>query len=159
MKIELLQDNFKIEKAKKEDWNEILILLEETNLIDRILGNGNHKNFYIVKAIDTKKIICCFAIFHKDNIGILKSFGIKKELQGQGIGKKIANKLPELIKSVGLNKLYAASWEAPDFWEKAGFEELDFNASNDCYFLEYADYLEKNYPQFLDNRKYFVLNL
>lgn len=38
MKNELLTDDLKIEKAKKEDWNEVLALLEETNLIDRISG-------------------------------------------------------------------------------------------------------------------------
>jgi N-acetylglutamate synthase-like GNAT family acetyltransferase len=157
MKNELLQDKLKIEKAKKEDWDEILILLEETNLIDRVSGNGNYENFYSVKIQD--KIICCFAIFYKDNIGILKSFGIKKDLQGQGIGKKIVNKLPELIKSIGLNKLYAASWEAPEFWEKAGFQEINFNESKDDYFLKYSDYLEKNYPQFAKTRKYFILRL
>lgn len=155
MKNELLTANLKIEKTEKEDWNEVLALLEETNLIDRISGNGGYENFYSVKVQD--KIICCFAVFYKDTIGILKSFGIKKEYQGKGIGKKIADKLPELIKSIGLNKLYAASWEAPEFWKKAGFKEINFNESKDYYFLNYADYLEKNYPQFLNKRKYFVL--
>ena len=155
MKNELLLDDLKIKKANKEDWNEILNLLKEVNLIDRILGNGHYKSFYVVK--DTKQIICCFAIFHEINIGILKSFGIKKEYQGQGIGKKIINKLPELMKNLGLNKLYAASWEAPGFWGKAGFKEINFTESHDNYFLQYADYLEKNYPQFSATRKYFIL--
>ncbi len=154
MQNEPLLEQLKIEKAIKRDWNQILALLEETNLIDRISGNGTSENFYTVQIQD--QIICCFAILYEGKVGILKSFGIKREYQGKGIGRKVANKLPELIRTLGLNKLYAASWEAPEFWKKAGFKEIKFNESTDSYFLQYSDYLEKNYPQFVEKRKYFV---
>lgn len=151
----IILNNLRFEKAKEKDWNEILGLLEETNLIDRISGNGNHENFYTVKA--QGKLVCCFAIFHKNNIGILKSFGIRKEYQGQGIGKIIANQLPDLIKTIGINRLYAASWEAPGFWRKTNFKEVNPKESKDTFFLIYVNYLEKNFPQFSRNRKHFVL--
>ena len=157
MKNELLLDQLKTEKASKEDWDEILALLEETNLIDRISGNGTYESFYTVKI--QNKIICCFAVLYEGKIGILKSFGIKKEYQGKGIGKNVSNKLPELLRNLGLTKIYAASWEAPDFWGKVGFQEVNFNKSSDDYFLQYAAYVEKNYPQFASKRKYFVLKL
>lgn len=153
---ELLEDKLKIEKATKEDWADIVAILQETNLIDRVSGNGTHENFYTVKAED---IVSCFAIFHKDKVGILKSFGVKKECQGKGLGKIIVNKLPKLIHDIGVNTLYAASWEAPEFWEKVGFKRIKFNESKDNYFLQYAEYLEKNYPQFKDKRRYFVLEI
>ncbi len=149
-------DNVTIEKANKNDWGMIVSILEETGLIDRISGNGNHENFYTVK---NEGIVSCFAIFHKDKVGILKSFGVKKEYQGKGLGKLIVSKLPGLISKIGLSTLYAASWEAPDFWKKAGFKEIKFDESKDDYFLKYADYLEKNYPQFKDKRKYFVFKV
>ena len=145
----------KIEKANKEDWNETIALLKDANLFDYMPKNENHENFYVIK-ID-KNIICCFALDVKVDIAILKSYAVKEELRGKGIGKNIANQLPGLGKNLGLKKIYAASWEAGSFWRKAGFKEINLNESTNSCFLEYAHCLEKDYPQFSKKTRYFTL--
>ena len=157
MQNELLPEQLKFEKATIEDRNEITNLLKEANLLDYTPENENYKSFYLVKL--NKKIICCFALDTNTNIALLKSFGVRKELRGKGIGKIIANKLSELGKSLGLKKIYAASWEAPNFWKKAGFKEINYLDSKDNHFLNYAHYLEEHFPQFTKDRKYFVLDI
>ena len=145
----------KIEKANKEDWNEIIALLKDANLFSYIPDNENYEKFYVVKT--DKNIICCFALDVKTDIAILKSYAVKKELCGKGIGKNIASQLPDLGKNLGLKNIYAASWEAGDFWRKAGFKEINLNKSTSSCFLEYANSLEKDYPQFSKKTRYFIL--
>ena len=157
MQNEVLQDNLKIERANKENLDEIMGLLKEANLLDYTPNNENYKSFYLIKS--DKNIICCFALDTESDIALLKSFGIKKELRGKGIGKSIVNKLPKLGKKLGLKKIYAVSWEAPEFWEKVGFDEINPTDSKDNYFLSYVDYLEKKFPQYTNSRKHFVLGL
>ena len=147
-----------LNKAKQEDWKEILNLLEEANLIDRVSGNGTFDSFFTVKDTDNK-IISCFAINQNNDIGILKSFAVRKNLRGFGIGKSIVEKISTLAKDIGLKKLYAASWEAPGFWIKTSFKEINPFESEDEFFIKYRDYLEENYPQFADTKKYFLLIL
>ena len=151
-------NNLTINKAKEEDWKEILDLLEEANLIDRISGNGTFNSFFTIRDTD-KRIISCFAINQDNDIGILKSFAVRKNLRGLGIGKNIVERISVLAKDIGLKKLYAASWEAPGFWIKTSFKEINPFDSSDKFFTKYRNYLEKNYIQFADTRKYFLLTL
>ena len=146
----------KIEKAKEEDWKSILQLLEETDLTFWFTGNENHNNFYVVKEPQINKIICCFSIEYENDIGVLKSFAIPKELQGRGIGKYIANKTPELCKALGVKKLYAASMEAPSFWVKTVFKEIKYDQINDEYFLKYLNNYCHRVPDYFNKTHYFM---
>lgn len=159
MDTQSLQKQLKIEKASSNDWTIILELLNETGLADWLTGNENYKNFYVVKETSKNNIIGCFAIDYENKTGILKSFAIRKELQGTGLGKHIANKVTDIARRLGLKKVYASSWEAPGFWKKTNFEEVNPKESKDTFFLTYVNYLEKNFPQFSKNRKHFVLNI
>ena len=113
----------------------------------------------MVKNNADNHLICCFAIDSENKVGILKSFAIKKELQGKGIGKIIVSKIPGLAKDLKLEKLYAASWEAPDFWEKTIFKKLGLSESKDDYFLNYASYLVKNFSQYSKQTRHFILEI
>ena len=132
--------NIKFEKANQKDWDSILKLLEETNLTFWFTGNENYSQFYIVKVRDpnNKNMICCFAIEYENKTGILKSFAVSKDLQGTGIGKFIVNnKIKDISKGLGIFQLYAASQEAPGFWQKTIFKEIKFSEIKDSFFLEY----------------------
>ncbi|MBI3591276.1 MAG: GNAT family N-acetyltransferase [Candidatus Melainabacteria bacterium] len=149
----------KIEKATSADWESILQLLEEAELLTSFLGNETYKTFYVIKEPKSKLIICCFSIDFENKTGILKSYAIKKDFQGKGIGKITANKIPTLAKELGLTKIYATSWEAPGFWRKTLFKEINTTKSKDNYFLKYANHLETKFPRFLKQMKHFVLNI
>ncbi|OGI10583.1 MAG: hypothetical protein A3I68_06745 [Candidatus Melainabacteria bacterium RIFCSPLOWO2_02_FULL_35_15] len=159
MKNELLPEQLKIEKANEKDWNEITYLLKEAGLFPYIGKDENFKKFYVIKSSEIKNVICCFTLDIENNIAILKSYAVKNEFRGKGIGKNVAKRLPELGKNLNLRKIYAASWEAGNFWKKSGFKEVDLNKLLDTYFLKYAEHLEKNYPQFSEKTRYFILTL
>jgi len=149
--------DLKIEKAKEENWEEILELLQETGLKAYMTGKENHKSFYIAEEFKTRKLVGCFAIDSKDTSGILKSFAIKKDFQRKGVGKAITSKILALAREIGLKQLYASSWESPGFWAKTKFKEINENETNDKYFLEYVNYLEENFSQYTPQRKHFLL--
>jgi len=147
--------NFKFEKATESNWQDILNLLSSAAPIENFTSLESYKNFFIVK--DQGNIICCFAIDYENDIGILKSFAISKELQGKGVGKLIANKIDEVAKALKVKKLYATSWEAPDFWRKTNFKEISEIVGKDKFFIIYLNSLKTRYPQFLEDMKHFLL--
>ena len=159
MNIELTLDQLKIGKASQNDWGPILKLLEETDLTSWFTGNESYKNFYTVKEPELKKIICCFAIEHENNVGILKSFAIAKKIQGKGYGKLIANKSPEIAKELSIKKLYAASKEAPNFWIKTIFKEIKYGEIEDSYFLKYLNCFKDKVENYFEKTHYFLIQL
>lgn len=156
MQEQLTLAELKIKKATQNDWQETLKLLEDVGLTFWFTGGENYKTFYIVSDPETKKIICCFSIVCENDIGILKSFAIKKDLQGRGIGKYIANKTPEVAKSQGIKKLYAASKEAPQFWQKTVFKELTINEVKDNFFLDYLNGLKDRINDYYQCTHFFL---
>ncbi len=143
------------EKATENNWQDILNLLSSAAPIENFTSLESYKNFFIVK--DQGNIICCFAIDYENDIGILKSFAISKELQGKGVGKLIANKTDEVAKVLNVKKLYATSWEAPNFWKKTNFKEISEAEGKDKFFIIYLNSLKTRYPQFVDEMKHFLL--
>lgn len=140
----------KIQNAHKKDWNEILNILEETSLTRWFTGGENYKNFYIVKDPQTtkisSKILCCFSITTKEDIAILKSFAVRKDFQGKGIGKIIANKTIEIAKKLNAKKIFAASSESPGFWKKTIYTEINLNEIKEPYYLSYVKKIEIKFP-------------
>ena len=148
--MELILSKLKIKKATPENWNEILELMKETGRTVFFTGDENYKKFYTVRD-ENQKIISAFEIESKINVAILKFFGVRKNLQGKGIGKYIANKTPELVKESGVKKLYACTWEAPEFWSKTSFKEIKIRDVKDKFFLDYLSKLEKGFPYEFNN--------
>ncbi len=149
--MELALSKIKIEKAKAEDWQEILQLMEETGRTVFFTGKESYEKFYVVQEPDTGKIICSFVIELENEIAILKFLGVRKNLQRSGAGKYIVNKTPELLKKLGIKKLYASTWEAPAFWNKTVFTEIRIKDIKDKFFLNYLSELEKGFPYEYNN--------
>lgn len=147
----------KIEKAGQKDWEHILQLLSETGLKNYFSGSESYNTFFVVR--DNNKLICCFSLDIENKIAILKSFAIKQDLQGKGVGKLITNQIPQLAKKTGIKRIYASSWESPGFWRKTPFKEINSKDSKDQYFLNYVLFLEKAFPQYSLDRKHFLLQV
>lgn len=148
----------KIEKAKSEDWNEILEVMEETGRTVFFTGEESHEQFYAVRE-ENRKIISAFAIESEDDVAILKFVGVRKTLQKKGIGKYIANKTPEVVKEFGVKRFYASTWEAPEFWNKTVFKRVEIKDIKDKFFLKYLSELEKRFPYEYNNllKNYLVI--
>ena len=158
--MELALHKLEIKKAAKDDWNSILKLLEEADLTTWFTGSESYKNFYIVKDPNDKTMICCFAIELENEIGILKSFAIKKEFRGKGTGKYIVDKyILELAKSLKIKKLFAASMEAPIFWRKTVFNEIKIQDVDNKFFLNYLNNFKDKIENYFEQTALFCLEL
>lgn len=145
-----------IQKAKKDDWQNILNLLEEAGLKEYLPDEEFNANFFVLYD-ESDNLISTFTIDFQDGIGILKSFAISKTIQGKGIGKRVANEMDKIAKGIGLKKLYASSWEAPRFWRKTIFKEIDENENSDLYFKDYKDRINERFPEYTKSTKHFLL--
>ena len=160
MNIQLTLEQLKIEKATHKDWKSILDLMRKTDLAFWFTGNESYDNFFVVKDNPTEEIICTFSIEYEAKIGILKSFATKIELQGKGIGKYIVNsKMKELAKSLGIERLYAASIEAPQFWAKTIFQEIKRSEIKDDYFFKYLNNFCDKVLNYFEKTHYFLLEV
>lgn len=79
---------------------------------------------YVVARID-KKIVgfCALHIFSKQ-LAEIRSIIIDKSYRGRGIGKNLVNFLMNEGKSLGVESVFALTYER-DFFKKIGFEEID----------------------------------
>ncbi len=69
-------------------------------------------------------IVGCVALHPMwEDLGEVKSFAIKEEYKGQGIGKALLDKCVIDARELGLKKLFALTY-IPDYFRKYGFKEL-----------------------------------
>ena len=156
--METTLSKLKITKATPEDWSEILEIMEETGRTFYFDGTENYKKFYTVRD-ENKKMISAFEIESENDVAVLKFFGVSKNLQGKGIGKYIANRIPEMLKELGIKRLYASTWESFEFWKRTVFKEIKISDSKDKFFLNYLNDLEKDYPDRYKNIKNYLVNI
>lgn len=147
-----------IQKAKENDWQKILTLLEESGLREYLPDENFNANFFVLYDEDDN-LICTFTVDFQDGIGVLKSFAVSKIVQGKGIGKRVANEMNRISKALGLKKLYASSWEAPEFWKKTIFKEICENDNGDLYFKNYKDTINERFPEYTNSTKHFLLKI
>ena len=140
-----------IHPASQDDWKEILKLMEETGRTFYFSGKESYEKFYVVKDPDTQNILCAFELEIKAPVAVLKYLGVKKSLQGKGIGKYVVNKVPELLKNKAVRRLYASTWESHSFWEKTDYKEIRIKDVKDEFFKAYLSELEKGYPEKFHN--------
>lgn len=140
-------------KAVKEDWARILKLLDETELTYWFTGEESFENFFIVFHKETNELISCFAIYQKENIGLLKQVATSKSSQGKGIGTYVANKIiPDACEQIGVKRLYLQGgnkkpFTSLNFWKKTEFKQIDKDEISDKYAKEYFDSLEKAFAE------------
>lgn len=146
-----------IQKAKESDWQNILVLLGEAGLREYLPNENFNENFYVL--YEGENLVCTFVVDFENDIGVLKSFAVSKSVQGKGIGKKVANKMDFVAKDFKLSKLYATSWEAPEFWKKTIFKEINEDEASDIYFIKYVKDIKDRFPQYSPEMKHFLLTV
>lgn len=152
-----------IEKATEKDWESILDLLKESKMDFWMDEGQDYKDFY--KIEENGELICCFALLIEKNNSILRHFTIRKSLQGQGYGKKLANNLiPDFLRAQGMGTIYLLCdnkepYTSYHFWKKTNFTVLENNAIVPKFFQDYTDKDTRENPEYVDTRYAFCLNL
>lgn len=155
----LTELNLKTRNANPYDWTCIVELLKEVNLDRWLTGNETFKSFFVGEDKASGNLAYCFSIDYLNDIGILKSFAVKKMLQGKGIGKNIVSELLNICNELGIKRLFAASSESPNFWRKTIFKEIKIHDIQDSYMLSYIDYIKNKIPAEFQYTHFFCLEM
>lgn len=145
-------EDLKVEKSKEKDWQEIYEVMEDTKLSVWFFGGENHERFYHVRNPDTNEMICCFQLYIEKEVAILRSVGVRKNIQKKGIGKYIVNSLViPLAKSLGIKRLYArgnakGDFNTNGFWKKTFFTHIKVSEIIDKLFKDDMENTAKKYP-------------
>ena len=146
-------ENLSTNKCAKEEWNDVLDILKETEQDICFTGEEKYEDYYAVKLSNVHEIIGCFTIAQENEIGILKHLGIKTRLQRQGIGKYLSeNVVPKIAKERRIKKLYLLGnnrgpYTAYQFWNKTFYKHIKASEIKDKFFLDYYNHTIKIMPK------------
>ncbi len=157
--------NLNINKATKTDWVVILEILDESKMTFWFTGGEDYQIFYTITDKSTKKIIGCFAFDVDEGTGILRSFILRKNTRGKGLGKHIANSIvPQIAKELKLKRIFLLSdnqepYVSCPFWERTIFKKTVISNVQDKFFKDYLDLDAIKFPEFLETRVPFYLDI
>ncbi len=111
-----------IRKARKEDLPVVLQLLDEFSLPTTGVEQHFH-NFFI--AEDERNVVGAIGVEIYGNVGLIRSAVVRKDLQRQGIGKQLYQRLITYAKSKGMKRLILLTTTAADYFSQRGFRVID----------------------------------
>ena len=127
--LEICKNN---KKYYEEYLHEKATLEEVSTIFTELPPNTNLSQKYVLGFYDNKKLIAFMDLIvgyptHKS--GMIGLFIVEPSLQGQGIGRKIIEKILEVQKSLGLENCEIGvidnNIEGINFWKKMGFVDYD----------------------------------
>ena len=99
----------------------VIALLQENNLPVSDLDKGKH----LFALLQKDQIIGTGGIEFFERCALLRSISVKKDLQGNGLGKFITAGLEKVSKQKGVDCLYLLTTTAKDFFNKEGYEVIN----------------------------------
>jgi amino-acid N-acetyltransferase len=114
-----------IRPAKVTDVKEIHALVEHyannKEMLHRSL-NVIYENIqeFVVLENDGKIIACGALHVSWEDLAEVKALAVAEEFKGQGLGRKIVEKLQENAKNLGIYKVFSLSFK-PEFFKKLGY--------------------------------------
>lgn len=156
-------NNLKIQEANESDWQNILDLLKEVQMDFWMDEGQDHRGFYRIE--ENGVLVCCFALLVDRSDAILRHFTVKKNLQGKGYGKRLANDLiPAYLLTQGVKMIYLLCdnkepYISYNFWKKTRYKVLAENPDVPKFFKDYTDKDSREHPEYVDTRYAFCLNL
>ncbi len=116
----------KIRKARLGDPQQIAALVNfyaaEGLMLPRALNDiyEDLRDFFV--CVEKDELLGCAALhICWEGLGEIRSLAVKKEARGKGIGKKLVYSCLEEAGQLGMEKVFALSFD-PDFFRRFGFE-------------------------------------
>jgi len=109
-------------ESHKKDVDIIRVLLEETKLPTETLGK-DVTTFYVAEDDDGVVGIAGFEFYGND--ALLRSVVVKPDIQRQGLGSQIVDKMLDLARGRSFDKVVLLTGTAKDFFLKKGFQVID----------------------------------
>ncbi|MBI4687984.1 MAG: N-acetyltransferase [Nitrospirae bacterium] len=120
-----------IKKATTKDVKTIFSLVNKFAKKDEMLPRSlneiyeNMRDFFVY--LKDGKIIGAAALHVLwEDLAEIRSVAVANEYQGAGIGKRLLSECLKEAQSLGVKKVFALTY-TPEFFKKAGFEDIDKN--------------------------------
>lgn len=109
----------------KEIHQLLLIYANEGQLLGRSLADiyDALRDFYVYEEDGEIIGVCALSICWED-LAEVRSLAVKKGLSGRGIGRKLVETCLEEARELGLQKVFALTYQ-PEFFGKLGFTEIE----------------------------------
>lgn len=85
-----------------------------------------------VVAEEEGETIAVGGLENYQTIALLRSFAVRREKQGQGIGRGLFNLLKETASTTGVKEFYLLTTTAEDYFLRLGFERCDKSNAPHC---------------------------
>ena len=99
----------------------VIELLEENNLPTSDIDEGKA----LFALIQNEKVIGTGGLEFFVDCALLRSLSVKKDWQGQGLGKFITRQLEEICRNKGIANIYLLTTTAEDFFRKEGYRVVN----------------------------------
>ncbi|MCH8009915.1 MAG: GNAT family N-acetyltransferase [Chloroflexi bacterium] len=85
---------------------------------------------HFVVAYRGGRLIGCggLELYAEDSAGLVRSMAVESDLQGTGVGGSILGWVEEHASELGLRRLFLFTVEAAPFYERFGYELVDYDA-------------------------------
>ena len=112
---------YKLVMASRSLRAAVIELLEENNLPTSDIDEGKA----LFALIQNEKVIGTGGLEFFGDCALLRSLSVKKDRQGQGLGKFITRQLEEICRNKGIANIYLLTTTAEDFFRKEGYRVVN----------------------------------
>ena len=112
---------YKLVMASRSLRAAVIELLEENNLPTSDIDEGKA----LFALIQNEKVIGTGGLELFGDCALLRSLTVKKDWQGQGLGKFITRQLEEICRNKGIANIYLLTTTAEDFFRKEGYRVVN----------------------------------
>jgi amino-acid N-acetyltransferase len=103
----------------------INVFAEKDELLPRSLNQlyEDLRDFYV--AVEDGRIVgTCAAHINWEDLAEIKALVVDKDLQGQGLGRKLVETCMEDVRALGIDRVFALTYK-PEFFKRLGFKNID----------------------------------
>lgn len=119
-----MRNELKIVGAKNSDHAAVVVLLQETDLPPD--GVELHmENFLVIRHPETvtgpELLVGSVGLEVYGESALLRSLAVHPDFQGSGLGTRLVNRMIEVAKGKGINRLFLLTDTAEKYFKKRGF--------------------------------------
>lgn len=126
--ITTLSKELTITRAASDDFQDIISLLTQCNLVTEDISNNSIINFLIARNLN-KQLVGIIALDQYSNVGLLRSLAVVKDYRNRGIAKILVKKIEEIAAEENLDSLYLLTESAANFFYKLGYRIISRDAA------------------------------
>jgi N-acetylglutamate synthase-like GNAT family acetyltransferase len=111
-----------IASAGSGDLPEVVALLRESSL--PIAGVEEHIDSFLVARTAGGGLVGCVGLETYGAVGLLRSLAVRGSARGSGLGTLLVERLVDLARSKGVERLYLLTTTAEDYFPRFGFARI-----------------------------------